>query len=469
MFTMRWSNPPWRDRAQIWWLKGAVLVCISLFSLLRSVNVTHAQSTPLQQARAAAVQIFVVDFDRERVINSGSGSLITEDGQVLTNYHVVAESAAFEDQVIVNLPLLDQENRYVSFLAEVVKESSEEDLALVQITSFANGDPIDEITFPAVTLGDSDTLLPGDDVYALGYPDYNPGNLTVTGGIVSGLVTVDGKAYISTDVAITNGNSGGMLINRTTGELVGIPTFVIDSEQLPITHGYARPSNVAKAFISGKGSIEILCADDFLTNVNKWPIGLSEGDLLEKETVIARGALHMDIQFHDDASGWINAPECHAQNFMMRVDAQFSAASDAEVGVVLLVHRAYDSEREEHHYLRAAFYADNSYEIAIESGDEWEILQRRTASRALRLQQGEVNQLAIIGANGMYTVFANETELTTVEDTTLSAGGFGLGITGDEGGSGNVLFDNFALSDHHHPHPVTVLLPMNLSTIATSG
>lgn len=135
----------------------------------------------------------------------GSGFIVSEDGYVLTNNHVV-EGA---DEVIVRL----NDRRELS--AEVVGTDPRSDMAVLKIE--------DDEPLPVVRIGDSSTLKPGEWVFAIGSPfgfDY-----TVTSGIVSAigrsLPSENYVPFIQTDVAINPGNSGGPLFNMD-GEVVGI-------------------------------------------------------------------------------------------------------------------------------------------------------------------------------------------------------------------------------------------------------
>ncbi len=127
---------------------------------------------------------------------SGTGMIISPDGYILTNYHVV-EGASY-------MTVVRESGQQLS--GTVTKTDSYNDLALVKI----NGSGL-----PTVRLGDSSAVKPGQEVIALGYP--LSGNVTVTKGIISAVEA----GFIQTDVAINPGNSGGPLINRN-GDVVGV-------------------------------------------------------------------------------------------------------------------------------------------------------------------------------------------------------------------------------------------------------
>ncbi len=166
-----------------------------------------------------------------------SGFIVRSDGYVLTNNHVV-EGAK---EIVVTLA----DGR--KFDGKIMGRDSRNDLAIVKIEAK---------NLPAVQLGDSDAIRPGDFAIAIG----NPYGLqhTVTAGIISGLArSLDGDPsqagiYIQTDAAINRGNSGGPLID-IDGRVVGINTAIIAQAQ---GLGFAVPVNVAKNvmddLISGK-------------------------------------------------------------------------------------------------------------------------------------------------------------------------------------------------------------------------
>lgn len=175
---------------------------------------------------AAAVGI-VVETDTEKI--SGSGTVVSPAGLVLTNHHVVAEAERYG----FTIRLLISDGRSTpmpAYQAVVVRSDPDLDLAVLQIVADANGKvlPPSRLLLPSIDLGDSDELNPGDDLYILSYPTVGRGLIT-TRGIVSGfqddsnLPNLPNPAWVVTDAFFASGSSGGAAVNAA-GQLVAIPT-----------------------------------------------------------------------------------------------------------------------------------------------------------------------------------------------------------------------------------------------------
>ncbi|HTC91720.1 MAG TPA: trypsin-like peptidase domain-containing protein [Bryobacteraceae bacterium] len=182
--------------------------------------------------------------------DQGSGFLISADGKILTNNHVVANERQLE------VTLSDQ-SRYK---AQLLSRDEANDLALLQITP--------RTKLPSLHLGDSDALQVGQKVLAIGNPFGLEGTLTT--GIVSSLGrsirgenerTLEG--LIQTDAAINPGNSGGPLLD-SAGNVVGINTAILGPNGGNIGIGFAMPINRAK-----------LMLDDFQAGRKRPKLGVS--------------------------------------------------------------------------------------------------------------------------------------------------------------------------------------------------
>lgn len=169
---------------------------------------------------------------------SGSGVIISTDGYILTNNHVVNTSSvsSFYQVSQANKITVKLYNSDETYEAKLIGTDEKTDLAVIKI---------EKSDLPAATLGDSDSLKIGEFAMAIG----NPLGMesTVTAGIISALnrtVTADGVTYqvIQTDAAINSGNSGGALVN-SKGEVIGINTLKLSAGE---GIGFAIPINSTK-------------------------------------------------------------------------------------------------------------------------------------------------------------------------------------------------------------------------------
>lgn len=165
-------------------------------------------------------------------IGTGSGVIISEDGYIVTNNHVIKGASEIEITL----------NNKKSYKAKIIGTDSKMDIALLKI------DADEKLTY--TVFANSDSVKIGEWVLAVG----NPYNLTstVTAGIVSAkarnLDTSGIQSFIQTDAAVNPGNSGGALVN-TRGELVGINTMISSTTGSYVGYSFAVPSNIARKII----------------------------------------------------------------------------------------------------------------------------------------------------------------------------------------------------------------------------
>ena len=204
---------------------------------------TADEKLTIQQVYAKvnpATVLVMVDLGEKASI--GTGFILTEDGYIVTNAHVVAGG---REAMVV----LADARRYE---AELVGFDSAEDLAVLKA--------VDAEGLPTAVLGDSDECWVGDTVYAIGNPLGVELRGTLTQGIISAIdrrVTMDGKAMtmLQTTAALNNGNSGGPLINEY-GQVIGINTMKMssrggDSESATVEGlGFAVPTGRAVTVIN---------------------------------------------------------------------------------------------------------------------------------------------------------------------------------------------------------------------------
>lgn len=165
-------------------------------------------------------------------VGTGSGVIISEDGYIVTNNHVIKGASEIEITL----------NNKKSYQAKLIGTDSKMDIALLKIDA--------EEKLPYTVFANSDSVKVGEWVLAVG----NPYNLTstVTAGIVSAkardLDTSGIQSFIQTDAAVNPGNSGGALVN-TRGELIGINTMISSMTGSYVGYSFAVPSNIARKII----------------------------------------------------------------------------------------------------------------------------------------------------------------------------------------------------------------------------
>ncbi|NNE52184.1 MAG: Do family serine endopeptidase [Sulfitobacter sp.] len=163
----------------------------------------------------------------------GSGFIISDEGQIVTNHHVVAGAET------VTVKLADGR----SFEAEVVGSDPMTDIALLKVEA--------DVELPTVSFGTSEGLRVGDEVVAVGNP-FGLGG-TVTSGIISALSRNINSGpfddFIQTDAAINRGNSGGPLFNNA-GEVIGVNTAIISPGGGSVGIGFAVPSDLVQTVVA---------------------------------------------------------------------------------------------------------------------------------------------------------------------------------------------------------------------------
>ena len=199
----------------------------------KTVNaVVHVKNTSIQKGNVSGwLRNFYGDNYDEKRIGTGSGVIVSPDGLIITNYHVIEDATEIEVT----------SNKNKTYTAEVIGSDPSTDLAVLKIKT--------NESLPFIPFGDSEVARIGEWVLAVG----NPFNLnsTVTAGIISAksrdLNDRDSKnqSFIQTDAAVNMGNSGGALVN-TDGELIGINTAISSITGGFIGYSFAVPSNIVR-------------------------------------------------------------------------------------------------------------------------------------------------------------------------------------------------------------------------------
>ena len=194
--------------------------------------VVHVKNVAISKGPTSIMDLFYGHGGGQKSqVGTGSGVIISPDGYIVTNNHVIKGSS----QLQVTL------NNNKSYDAELIGADSKSDIALLKIDT--------ERQLPYLAFGDSDNVRIGEWVLAVG----NPFNLTstVTAGIVSAkaraLMSTE-QSFIQTDAAVNPGNSGGALVN-TNGDLIGINTAISSQTGSYVGYSFAVPSNIAKKVI----------------------------------------------------------------------------------------------------------------------------------------------------------------------------------------------------------------------------
>ena len=197
----------------------------TIHAVVHVKNVAQSNNTP------SLMEFFYgFKFQEAPQVGTGSGVIISPDGYIVTNHHVVSSAQSLE----VTL------NNNQTYAAQMVGSDPNSDIALLKIEP---GEPL-----PYLPFGDSDQTQIGEWVLAVG----NPFNLTstVTAGIISAKARDLGKnqSFIQTDAAVNPGNSGGALVN-TQGHLIGINTAISSVTGAYVGYSFAVPANIAKKVV----------------------------------------------------------------------------------------------------------------------------------------------------------------------------------------------------------------------------
>jgi len=200
----------------------------------KTVNaVVHVKNVSLERSPQSLFDFFYgYESFQQPQIGTGSGVIISPDGYIVTNHHVIEDAESLEITL----------NNNQSYEAQIIGSDASSDIALLKIEA--------ERELPYLAFGDSDGSAVGEWVLAVG----NPFNLTstVTAGIISAkarsISPMNSMSFIQTDAAVNPGNSGGALVN-TRGDLIGINTAIKSRTGSYVGYSFAVPSNIAKKVV----------------------------------------------------------------------------------------------------------------------------------------------------------------------------------------------------------------------------
>src|ERR1700722_4182240 len=211
-----------------------ILACCQTFGQNTPPVITAADL--YKQASPSVVLIEIYDLKGE-ISAKGSGFLVTAEGAILTNYHVIAHTK----QATVRLANKD---RYDT--VEVLEIDKRKDIALIEIKGFG---------LPYLKLGRSQDVEVGETVYSLSNP-LGVFQNTLSQGIVSGIRPGDGYKYFQVSAPISHGSSGGPIFN-SKGEVIGIAVATIEEGQ---NLNFAVPIDYARGMVLSMGSPKSLAS-----------------------------------------------------------------------------------------------------------------------------------------------------------------------------------------------------------------
>ena len=409
---------------------------------------------------------------------SGSGSIITPDGLILTNAHVVLGDRFYEvKNLIVALTLKDDQPPEPKYYAEVLQADPGLDIAVIRITKDLDGNPVDRasLSLPIVSLGNSDELELGDPLTILGYPGIGGETITSTNGTVGGFTAESergARAFIKTSATITGGNSGGLAAD-VDGFLIGIPTQLgyggedqyVDCRPLADTNrdgivdenddcvavgGFInalRPVNLAIPMIEaakrgevliGESSAEradqpaegdILFEDDFSSTTSGWDKGTNSNG--------SYGYVNGEYQIKvktKELTYWSN-PGKNFSDIVITVDMRAVASTgEGEYGVIC----RYQDEK---NFYSLTVTEDHYYGIWKLENGQWSSIVDFTYS-SLIPDGSQPFELIAVCSGDKLMIGVDGQILTEIQDTTFTRGDVGLVAAAWTKGGLVVGFDN---------------------------
>ena len=276
-------------------------------------SVVHVKNTATSKGSNSIWDLFYGNSENRRTVGTGSGVIVSNDGYIITNYHVIENANEIE--------ITTNENK--TFIAEIIGSDENSDIAVLKISG--------SNSFPYIRFANSDQTKIGEWVLAVG----NPFNLTstVTAGIISAksrdLNDYDSKnqSFIQTDAAVNSGNSGGALVN-INGDLIGINTAIQSNNAGFIGYSFAVPSNIARKIYEDilefgdvqrgllgftgqsintelSNELNLNITEGFYVNstdksMGAYMAGIKEGDVITKID-------NVDIKKFSDLTGYLNS------------------------------------------------------------------------------------------------------------------------------------------------------------------
>lgn len=431
----------------------------------------------------AAVQILVEGIVDGYVQEwSGSGTIISSDGFILTNAHVAVGDRFYKaEKLTIALTVAEDKPPVPAYLAEVVQSDSNLDIAVLRIAFDLSGRRIDasDLNLPYVQLGDSDALRLGDSVTVLGYPGIGGATITLTRGEVSGFTAEAGygnRAFIKTSATIAGGNSGGLATDENN-KLIGIPTQVgagelsgdiVDCRPLADTNrdGYVdqydtcvptggfinalRPINLAipliNAAVQGSETYvsaelpeadlpaggSVIVQDNFSDKSSGWP----EGDYADEAYYYQNGRYFIKVN-KGDYTVPVTRGE-YLQDVIIQIDTRVEQSSgDGDFGVICRY-------QDDNNFYMFEITQDAYYGIyKLFRGDWYPLIEYAYSDMLINLKDAQF-KAACIGNTLSFAV--NGKMMGEVSDQSIKTGDFGFFAGTFESGGNIISFDNLVVN-----------------------
>ncbi|MDD2521663.1 MAG: serine protease [Anaerolineaceae bacterium] len=263
----------------------------------------------------------IIEIDGVEMVGwTGSGTIISSDGLILTNAHVVLSDRFYQvKNLVVSLTVAEDAPPVPTYRASIVQADEALDIAVIKPYQDLNGNALNYslLNLPFVPLGDSDELSLGATINILGYPGIGGDTITLTRGEVSGFTSeavYGNRAFIKTSGTIAGGNSGGLAVNER-GELIGVPTAVgsgdlgdaiVDCRALMDTNrdGYIDDNDTCVptgGFINALRPINL--AMDLIRAARAGEVAIAAGNAIG-EAFTPGGQVIFEDDFSDPKSGW---------------------------------------------------------------------------------------------------------------------------------------------------------------------
>ncbi len=433
----------------------------------------------------AVVQIiaYVKLQDKIEPAWTGSGSIITRDGLILTNAHVVLSDRYYEvDHLVVAITRKAEEQPMPEYVAKVLQADQQLDIAVIRLETDLKGNPVDRATLnlPTVPMGDSDKLSLGDPLTIIGYPNIGGATITLTRGEVAGFTAEQdygNRAFIKTSATISGGNSGGLAADAN-GLIIGIPTQLgyggddqyVDCRRLVDTNrdgvidekdncvpagGFInalRPLKLAQPLIEAakRGEVnikeglesqqgqapteepsKIVYQDDFSNSKSGWEEKIWEAG----EVAYREGTYQINVK-KENWMVWSNQ-EQDMPDLGITVDAQvLKATGEGDYGIVCRYQdqdNFYALEISEDGYF-SIWKRENGEMVTI---TDWTASNLIAANRPIRIMAACIGNRLMLGVDGEL--------LADTTDDSFTDGKFGMLVGTYAKGNLTIGFDNFTV------------------------